>query len=197
VLFDLSGACNRTAEELSATAFVFDSSDGPQTLAGWWGNPGLVMPATPRVLLAANGVTFLIAGKPQFTTGPTPKQLLALASWKPNPLPGGAIIPVGMKCEGLWLLLQSYVHPMKNYIPNGEVVLHYADGSTDLVSLIPRSTLTATSSTSAGRACRWRSATWGRAASWTAPARLLMPTPCMSPLHATKSWLRRVARHLQ
>ncbi|MEI6503528.1 MAG: GH116 family glycosyl hydrolase, partial [Armatimonadota bacterium] len=60
VLFDLSGACNKTAEELSATAFVFDASDSPQPLAGWWGNPGLTMPATPKVVMASNGVTFLI-----------------------------------------------------------------------------------------------------------------------------------------
>ena len=67
----------------------------------------------------------------------TPKNLLALASWRPYPLPGGATIPVGLRCERLWLLLQCYVHPMKNYIPNGEVVLHYAGGRQAVESLIP------------------------------------------------------------
>ena len=42
-----------------------------------------------------------------------------------------------MRCERVWLLLQSYVHPMKNYIPNGEVVLHYADGRQTIESLVP------------------------------------------------------------
>ena len=42
-----------------------------------------------------------------------------------------------MPCERIWLLLQSYVHPMKNYIPNGEVVLHYADGRQTIESLVP------------------------------------------------------------
>ena len=37
----------------------------------------------------------------------------------------------------MWLLLQSYVHPTKNYIPNGEVVLHYADGRKVVQSLVP------------------------------------------------------------
>jgi hypothetical protein len=29
------------------------------------------------------------------------------------------------------------VHPMRNYVPNGEVVLHYAGGGSAVVSLIP------------------------------------------------------------
>ena len=44
---------------------------------------------------------------------------------------------MGLKCERLWLLLQAYVHPMRNYVPNGEVVLHYADGTTSVTQLIP------------------------------------------------------------
>ena len=43
----------------------------------------------------------------------------------------------GFRCRQLWLLLQSYVHPMKNYIPNGEVVLHYAGGRQTVESLVP------------------------------------------------------------
>ena len=69
--------------------------------------------------------------------GATPKDLLAMASWRPFPLPGGVVVPVGARCEKLWLLLQSYVHPMKNYVVNGEVVLKYADGSEATTSLVP------------------------------------------------------------
>ena len=43
--------------------------------------------------------------------GADPKNLLALASWRLYPFLGGAVIPVGLRCERLWLLLQSYVHP--------------------------------------------------------------------------------------
>jgi hypothetical protein len=95
------------------------------------------MGPTPKVIEAVNGVTFLISGRPRPGLGLPPKNLIALASWKPYPLPAAAVIPVGMRCERLWLLLQSYVHPMKNYLPNGEVILHYQDGSTDLTQLIP------------------------------------------------------------
>ncbi len=80
---------------------------------------------------------FLTSGRPRPGTGKTPKNLLAMASWKPYPLPGGAVIPVGFRCRRVWLLLQSYVHPMKNYIPNGEVVLHYAGGRQTVESLVP------------------------------------------------------------
>ena len=47
------------------------------------------------------------------------------------------MIPVGLKCQRLWLLLQCYVHPMKNYLTNGEVILHYADGRQTIEPLVP------------------------------------------------------------
>jgi hypothetical protein len=137
VLFDLSAICNVTAEEFTATPFIFDYADSPQPLATWWGNPPLTMPSSPRVVEAGNGVRFLTSGRPRPGSGRAPKNLLAMASWKPYPLPGGALIPVGFRCRQVWLLLQSYVHPMKNYIPNGEVVLHYADGRSTVESLVP------------------------------------------------------------
>jgi hypothetical protein len=137
LLFDLASICNLTSEEFTATKFTFDYADGPSPLSRWWGNPTLTQPTAPRALVASNGVVFLTAGRPRDGLGAAPKNLLALASWPPNPLPGGVVIPVGTRCERLWLLLQSYVHPMKNYLPNGEVVLHYAGGETAVTSLIP------------------------------------------------------------
>jgi hypothetical protein len=142
VLFDLASASNVTSEEFVETKFLYDrydrgNSDQPHKLKGWWGNPSLIMPPSPRVLTAPHGVVFLTSGRPQAGLSEPPKNLLALASWKPYPLPGGATIAVGQKCERLWLLLQNYVHPMRNYLPNGEVVLRYADGGHAVTSLIP------------------------------------------------------------
>jgi hypothetical protein len=124
-------------EELVSTKFTFDYADNPQPLSSWWGNPTMTMSPSPRVVEASTGVRFLTAGRPRPGIGKTSKNLLALASWRPNPLPGGAVIPVGLRCERLWLLLQSYVHPMKNYIPNGEIIMHYEGGGEKFESLIP------------------------------------------------------------
>lgn len=137
MLIDISSACNVTSEEFVATKFTFDHTDGPGPLWRWWGNPTLTMPPAPRVVATSHGVRFLTAGRPRPGLGAPPKNLLALSSWRPYPLPGGAVVPLGLRCQRLWLLLQSYVHPMKNYVPNGEVVLHYADGGQTIESLVP------------------------------------------------------------
>ena len=113
------------------------SSRPTQPIEGWWGNP-----ATEDAADAARGRNRERGGLPHRRPaapglGAVPKDRLALSSWPPYPLPGGASIAVGMRCERLWLLLQNYVHPMKNYIPNGEVVLHYADGRQTIESLVP------------------------------------------------------------
>ncbi len=148
VLFDLAAACNMTAEEMTSLPFVYDDKGGmdfpgvrtsapAQPIAGWWGNPALKLAPMQRVVETSNGVMFLTAGRPRPGIVPIPKDRVALSSWPPYPLPGGAEIGVGMRCQRVWLLLQGYVHPMKNYIPNGEVVLHYADGRQTVHSLVP------------------------------------------------------------
>lgn len=147
VLFDLSGVFNMTSEEMTAAKFYYDYQGGPgipgvwtgnpHPIEGWWGNPALKMPPSSKVVEAATGVLFLTAGRPRSGTGDVPKNMLVLSSWAPNALPGGAAIPVGFKCRRLWLLLQNYVHPMKNYVVNGEIVLKYADGTEHIESLVP------------------------------------------------------------
>jgi hypothetical protein len=136
-LVDLSAAFNTTIENMVAQGYIYDYADTPAPIEGWWGNPKITLPPSPRMIEAPNGVRFLTAGRPLADLAPRPNNLLALSSWRPYPLPAGATIPVGLHCEQLWLLLQSYVHPMKNYIPNGEVILHYADGKQSVVSLVP------------------------------------------------------------
>jgi len=147
VLFDLSPACNVTSEGFTSTGFIYDYdgqagvggvwTGNPQPIAGWWGNPALSLPVTPRVIDAPNGVRFLTVGRPRSTDAEPPRNVLALSSWPPQPFPASAQINVGMRLERLWLLLQSYVHPMKNYIVNGEIVLRYEGGRTTTVPLIP------------------------------------------------------------
>lgn len=137
VLFDLAEAYNVTPAEMVGTAFVYDYADGPAPVAGWWGNPGLETEPSPRMVEVGNGVKFLTAGRPVPPVAPENKSLLALSSWAPYPFPGGIVMKIGLRCRSLWLLLQNYVHPMKNYIPNGEVVLRYADGHEEVKSLVP------------------------------------------------------------
>ena len=135
-LFDLSGAYNLTWEELYGLSFTFDYADAPGPWATWWGNPTWIPQPSPRMVEASNGLRFLTAGLPRRAVV-KPKSLLALSSWPPYPLPAAATLPIGLRSKQLWLLLQCYVHPMKNYISNGEVVLKYATGEDQVVSLIP------------------------------------------------------------
>lgn len=137
VLFDLAGAYNQTVEQFSDTQFVFDYADHPTPLSSWWGNPRLTMGPQTRALRTPGGVVFLTAGRPRPGLGDSRPSLLALSSWAPYPLPATAEIPVGLRCETLWLLLCSYVHPMRNYVVNGEVVLHYDDGTEAITPLVP------------------------------------------------------------
>jgi hypothetical protein len=121
-----------------ATAFISDAPfpgrDKPMPLKSRHHTPSLVMPPSPRLIETPAGWRFLTSGR----EGTTPaKNLLALSSWRPYPFPAGAVIPIGMRCQKLSLLLQNYVHPLKNYIPNGEVILNYADGRRTIEALIP------------------------------------------------------------
>jgi hypothetical protein len=139
LMIDLSAAYNITHEQLMTTPFLFDYRQTPLPVKDWWVNPSLTLAAdSPREIETEQGVKFLTAGRPQGADARTaPKSLLALSSWKPYPWPAGVKISVGRRSERLWLLLQSYVHPSKCYVPNGEVVLHYADGKTETTSLVP------------------------------------------------------------
>lgn len=147
-LLDLKGIYNSTPETVtSKLAFVYDDVAVPapgdnskkptRLIAGWWHNPALLMAAAPRMVESPGGIPFLTGGRSADGQLAPANDMLALSSWAPQPLPGGVTIPVGIRCQRLWLLLQSYVHPIKNYIPNGEVVLHYAEGEPGLIQLIP------------------------------------------------------------
>jgi hypothetical protein len=97
------------------------------------------MQPAPRVHSTPSGVRILTAGHPaNIGAGAAdPKNLVAVSSWQPYPFPGAISIPVDLRCSRLWFMLCNYVHPMKNYLPNGEIILHYASGDKKVVSLVP------------------------------------------------------------
>jgi hypothetical protein len=135
VQVDLSNAYNMAWEDLARTKFVFDFEDEPKPISEWWHSPGLAAVAMPAQVQTADGVTYRLSGRGAGESGK--KNLLAVASWQPQPLPGGVTLSIDRKCEKLFLLLQSYVTPSRNYLPNGEVTLVYADGTRQVVQLIP------------------------------------------------------------
>ena len=136
VQVDLRNVYNQTLEQLTTkTAFTFDHNDGPWPLSGWWGNPKLKMPPSPSKVKTDIGVEFLTQGRSE---GQDEKPgILALSSWQPYPLPAAASISVGIRSERAWLLMQNYIHPMRSYVPNGEIILNYADDTRSIVSLVP------------------------------------------------------------
>ena len=133
IQLDLTANYNTTLTTLTTkTNFLFDTGR-IHTINKWWQTPGIKMTPGSRNLESENGMSFLI--------GPRDSQknhILALASWGKNgPLPSIAKIPINKKLDKLWLLMQNYVSPIKNYIPNGEVILHYLEGAPETTSLIP------------------------------------------------------------
>jgi hypothetical protein len=135
LMVDLSEAYNITHGELMTTPMLFEHRTTPMPVMKWWHNPELILPAGPREVTSPQGVKFLTAGRAEGKE--SPKSLLALSSWKPYPWPGSVKIPVGRKATRLWMLMQNYVQPAKCYVPNGEIILHFADGKTQTTSLVP------------------------------------------------------------
>ncbi len=137
VLFDLSAAYKTTQEAMISTQFKADAG-GWTNIGVWWHDRKLALPPMPRVVEeTAGGLRFLTAGRPHPGSGTVPNSILALSSWPPYPLPAGITIPVGRSVEKFCFLLQSYVRPTKNYITNGEIVVHYAGGERFVESLVP------------------------------------------------------------
>lgn len=137
MLFDLSAAYNTTQEKMIDTQFQADAG-GWTNIGVWWHDRKLALPPMPRVVEeTSGGVRFLTAGRPHTGSGTVPNSILALSSWPPYPLPAGITIPVGRHVEKFCFLLQCYVRSTKNYITNGEIVVHYAGGERFVESLVP------------------------------------------------------------
>jgi hypothetical protein len=137
VLLDLSEIYNTTLRELvRKTSFTTDYGT-PTTIAGWWHTVSGRMDDGPERVTADNGVEFLLKGRAAAVRGEA-NNLVALSSWgRKYPLPAGIKIPVNRKLERFWLLMQNYVSPVKNYIPNGEIILKYRNGRRKVISLVP------------------------------------------------------------
>jgi hypothetical protein len=137
VLVDLSDSYNTTLGKMSTEAQFTSDYGSSTTIETWWHTVPGKMNDGPETITAGNGVQFLLKGRSEAVAGKA-NNLLALSSWgKPYPYPAATQIPVGQKLERFWLLTQNYVSPIKNYIPNGEVVLHYSEGEPEVVSLVP------------------------------------------------------------
>jgi hypothetical protein len=131
---DLSSAYNHRAKDLADTEVIFDYEHDVKRVKDWWNSPAIAWSGVSGVIESPDGVSYKVAGSQD---GSEPKNLLAVSTWRPYSLPGAVKVPVGQACEKVCLLLQSYVHPIKNYIPNGEIILHYTDGSQAVTQLIP------------------------------------------------------------
>ena len=132
-VLELRELYNTTLKKMSSEMkFMFDTGH-LQPITKWWHTPGIKMNPGPRELQAKNGVKFLVAPRDGVQNN-----IIALSSFHdPAPLPSGVKIAVNKKVKKLWLLLQNYVSPIKNYIPNGEVILHYTTGKPQMTSLVP------------------------------------------------------------
>jgi len=137
VLVDLKKSYNTTLDKMTTEARFTADYGGSTTIETWWHTVPGKMNDGPETVTADNGVEFLLKGRSEAVAGKA-DNLLALSSWgDPYPYPAAARISVGRKLERFWLLTQNYVSPIKNYIPNGEIVLHYSEGEPGVVSLVP------------------------------------------------------------
>jgi hypothetical protein len=140
VMLDLSEVYNTTLKKMTTeTSFMTDYGT-PTTITGWWHTPPGATGAGDEVVVGADGVKFLVKGRNDAAEGKG-GNIIAVSSWGRcdggYSLPGAVTIPINRKIRKSWLLLQSYVSPLKNYIPNGEVVLNYSDKTKQIIQLIP------------------------------------------------------------
>ena len=139
ILLDLSGAYNVTLKKLCKEIRFTGDCGGETTIETWWHTVPGETGDGPEIIDAPDGARFLIKGRSAAAKGKA-NNLIALSSWTKNgeaPLPAVARIQIGRKLEGMRLLMQNYVSPIKNYVPNGEIVLHYETGAPETIALVP------------------------------------------------------------
>ena len=78
-------------------------------------------------LVLPNGVTFATPGEPEA------KNILFTSEWANYP--AETVIPLNGRARQLYLLMAGSTGPMQSRIDNGEVVVTYADGTTDRLAL--------------------------------------------------------------
>jgi len=134
---DLSEYYNTTLSELTHnTKFITDFSQ-ETTIKDWWHTVPAHITEGDEVIKLENGLSFLLKGRNESVQGKC-NNLLALSSWgKPYPFPAGIEFSVQKRTEAVWFMMQNHVSPIKNYIPNGEIILKYEDKTQEVTSLIP------------------------------------------------------------
>jgi hypothetical protein len=140
VMLDLSELYNTTLHKMTTEVQFVSDFGRPTTIRKWWHTPSASTGPGSETITGEDGVKFLIKGRNAAAEG-TGGNLIAVSSWGRidggYSLPGSVTIPVNRKIKSFRVLLQSYVSPLKNYIPNGEIIMHYTDKTTTSVQLIP------------------------------------------------------------
>jgi hypothetical protein len=150
-LMDLAWDYNEEAASLFNTKFYYDAwIEGidypvlpPATYE--WAGQHIENPKFPsNRFLAAGKIPFYVAsekklgGVYQSAEGGGPRNVLAVANWRPGLYPSNLVMPMqGMKLSKVYFLAYSWQRGRKEYHPNVDLVANYLDGSSQIRQLIP------------------------------------------------------------
>jgi hypothetical protein len=157
LLLDLAWDYNEQAASLFNTKFYYDAWQmgidypvlPPATYE--WAGIHLEDPKLPSFrFLAAGKIPFYLAseqklggvyqtaGVYQSAEGGGPRNVLAVANWRPGLYPSNVVIPLqGLKASKVYFLAYSWQRGRKAFHPNVELVANYSDGSCEVRQLIP------------------------------------------------------------
>lgn len=135
ITLDLRKCYNASMEKFLRKKFMYDV--GWERFPCFHGElPRIDLSSVPvnKTLISEARIPFLID---QNEMKGITKNILVLANWRPYHFPTGGVIFVGEKVEKIYLLVTSYFYPQKCYLPNGEIIVHYEDGSKQVEQLVP------------------------------------------------------------
>jgi len=126
---DLSEHCNFDVNDSSSLRLQYDEggTTGPAVHGRAPHVQGLEL---PEVFDAKQGVRFLVRQRDG-------KNAILLMNSGPSKWPTGVTIPIGRIIRKAYLLAFTYCYPVKAYVPHAEILVHYADGSTQTKRLTP------------------------------------------------------------
>jgi hypothetical protein len=136
-ILDLGRYYNTTLKKLTNDVVFVSDIDEKTTIAKWWHTVPASLTAGDEIIKLDNGLPFMMKNRNKSIDGDA-ESLLALSSWgEPFPFPGAAELHINKPLKAFWIMMQNYVSPIKNYIPNGEIILSYDDNSSETIQLIP------------------------------------------------------------